>query len=974
MKRVCVDTRGAAAGNPQGRFRVTWFLVLVAALAATSAPGAIIVPWPEDVSLGTLILGWPENPLPPWWNGSSGGIASWDDRYLGTSPVENFSEVLGGSIGVSAEVLLDGTTLSWTNGALLETYDPEELSSFGSTYSISSCKLRIGGTLTVRGGGHLMTHSIGFGAHGRSVPIYTADYVTKRELLPTFVYEPPPHTAVIVVEDAGSTLDVHDALMFDQAILQLAVRNGATLHCAEVDVDQWQRDDAVVVEGEGSLWDVDSIFAVGSDWLEEETLTTLAVRDGATLRVGERLELRSGATLDVTDNGYAEVGAPAGPREPGVVRIGHDGMWWGDGRVAGRVVVEDGGVISRPTQIDCQAHMQGVPEMDELELRSDGRILFLVPWYATDAPAVRVFDHAELHGTIHLRPDGQFPLLDTPTAVIEFGGTSDTTGLTIDGPEWLRCTPTIAPEGVSVTFGLAGDGRAGHAVGGGDYVSGVIAYGPDEHSTVEVGPKAVQWSDGAHLVTEPQDEPGYLYVGFAGEATMTVAGRTLRNRRAEIGREAGSHGTVILDGPDTRWEIVAGPLPDEPDFWYDYNELLLGVRGRGDLVVRNGATLYLAEHGRLIIGRSSYADDGGRGSITVEGDGSRIEGGCISVSDADQGELYVVDGGQIHCHGIVFDSASDELAAMTMVVDGPDAVVKLDDGLRMSCLRGSRATVSRGGRVETTGVLVERRRSTTTYSDPIEVVIDGDGSAWHNADSFDLGEGTSLRVSDGGRLAAGQSLTCHGTISLDGGAVAVGAEGLPASLADGELRVGDGGVLVGNGTIHGHVAIDEGGQLHDQENQGLRSDYLLYDHYTLAVDSFEAAAGADLWFSPREYGAIDRLECLGDARIAGTIHVEPFWRPAEEHIDWAYEAQVLDVLTVGGTCDWTGATLAPIDDPRVHVSMHDHGLRIVVGTAVPEPGAGAMLAGALLALAWLGHRRRRAPGRGRACTHHLHRR
>jgi T5SS/PEP-CTERM-associated repeat protein/autotransporter-associated beta strand protein len=97
---------------------------------------------------------------------------------------------------------------------------------------------------------------------------------------------------------------------------------------------------------------------------------------------------------------------------------------------------------------------------------------------------------------------------------------------------------------------------------------------------------------------------GLLAVGNSGAGSLTISnGAVVSTRLGTIGRNAGSVGTVVVDGAGSRWTTT--------------ETLIVGNSGTGSLTVRNGGQVL---PGSVIVASSS----GSAGTLTVTGAGSQL--------------------------------------------------------------------------------------------------------------------------------------------------------------------------------------------------------------------------------------------------------------------------------------------------------------------------------------------------------------
>jgi T5SS/PEP-CTERM-associated repeat protein len=161
--------------------------------------------------------------------------------------------------------------------------------------------------------------------------------------------------------------------------------------------------------------------------------------------------------------------------------------------------------------------------------------------------------------------------------------------------------------------------------------------------------------NGTNVFTDPnggflhvgRDGTGYMFVSDGATVTMNADGHPFPG--FQVGRNAGSFGHMVVDGAGTTVTIdgstVASSNPNEIGF------IAVGRAGTGRLDITNGATVTNDPNGGTLIGVSRDGV-GGRGSVSVDGANSVLDGGSvIELGDPNGngglGRLAVSNGGKV---------------------------------------------------------------------------------------------------------------------------------------------------------------------------------------------------------------------------------------------------------------------------------------------------------------------------------------
>lgn len=328
---------------------------------------------------------------------------------------------------------------------------------------------------------------------------------------------------------------------------------------------------------------------------------------------------------------------------------------------------------------------------------------------------------------------------------------------------------------------------------------------------------------------------GVLGVGkldLRGGAALTVG------RSGEIAVEQGSMGRVLLSGFGTTWRNAF--------------DLAVGLRGFGELEMRDGALLQtgtnaLIGHQRGALGRAQLTGSRTEWNVTNAMFVGYEGAGDLALSDG----ALLIDGGSAigfasGANGSAVVSGSDTLwwskLEQHVGFSGTGSLRVLDGGYvttqtgEVGFNAGSRGSVvlSDGGRWEVTGTLsvggagqgsVEisdggMLRSTRAFiarggaSSRARVTVRGASSSWYTAEDLTIGLGGSqgegiatVTVSDGGELEVGNFLLLNGRSSLllDGGSIRTGTATFFGSFEfrSGTITFTTGAALVGDVGITG---------------------------------------------------------------------------------------------------------------------------------------------------------------------------
>src|SRR5690606_20664704 len=228
-------------------------------------------------------------------------------------------------------------------------------------------------------------------------------------------------------------------------------------------------------------------------------------------------------------------------------------------------------------------------------------------------------------GTLNIGSGGAAGILDTPTvqgdagaATLNFNHNETDYFFTRDG--------TSAGNAIAITGGIAlnhlGTGTT-TLTGNNDYTG---------NTTVRGGTLII---DGGSL----DQGTGDMRVGFddGDNGTLRIEnGATVKSELGFVGENAGSTGTVVVDGGSSRWDNDL--------------DLFVGFQGTGTMTVSGGGTVTNAGGFIGTTGNSS-------GSVTVESDSSWDNDEDLYVGYQGTGTLTVSDGGTVTNAGGVIGTA-----------------------------------------------------------------------------------------------------------------------------------------------------------------------------------------------------------------------------------------------------------------------------------------------------------------------------
>ncbi|WP_417773925.1 autotransporter domain-containing protein [Stappia sp.] len=297
-----------------------------------------------------------------------------------------------------------------------------------------------------------------------------------------------------------------------------------------------------------------------------------------------------------------------------------------------------------------------------------------------------------------------------------------------------------------------------------------------------------------------------FYIGEQGEGTLTLAdGATVtaagESAKFYVGYWGGSKGTVNLSGASSSLSA---------------HDLNIGWSGTGEMTVQSGADVVIAQD--LTLGKNAHTT----GTLTVTGAGSTLQASRIYVDEAGSGALNIMDGATVTTTGddkVYVGWAYSPGEAGRINIDGAGS--KLTTGsLSVGWSGAAILAISNGGVAEVSGDTLFGKNNVPATS--VSATITGDGSLL-STDRLFIGESGSATVSvlDGGKISVANivdigvketstsSLTISGinatsgkVSTLETSRVVVGRNG------KGTLAVENGGLVYATATIH--VGLEQG--------------------------------------------------------------------------------------------------------------------------------------------------------------------
>lgn len=357
-------------------------------------------------------------------------------------------------------------------------------------------------------------------------------------------------------------------------------------------------------------------------------------------------------------------------------------------------------------------------------------------------------------------------------------------------------------------------GQAGYGtvavVNGGLLETGLSNLG-DEASGYGVAHISGAQTENAHEYQSTWRVNGNLNVGNQGTGVLQIDNQgLLQTQTSEIGRLAGSHGSVLVSGLGSKWQNNGGLIVG--DFGtgsLDVNDnaavtssewLVVANAGKGDVNINNGylsaidvtfgysqsgkGNMAITNDGDLNVVNSMTIGDRGEGTVNVLS-GSRIyqssgdivlgnntsSQGTLAVSEADSnvmaqhsdvtvgkvgnGELFVSDGASMNVKQLVIgDQAGSN--GFTAVFGSQsknsilrDATLIVNEHLVVGNAGHATLDINDRGQVNSNGAIVANQSGSEAT-----VYVSGEGSRWKNNNSLSVGDSgkANVTIHSGGTL------------------------------------------------------------------------------------------------------------------------------------------------------------------------------------------------------------------------------
>ncbi len=523
----------------------------------------------------------------------------------------------------------------------------------------------------------------------------------------------------------------------------------------------------------------------------------------------------------------------------------------------------------------------------------------------------------------------------------------------------LTGTYTLGPGETLLLEGLDND-----AVIGGDKRPRItVGFGPATDGTLTIdGGRIDMISDGGSPSVKVGEDGGSGALNIINGGVLTMTDLGVLERNADAGERGAflNVGTGTLDGNLTLDNGAIEMLSSLS------SRVSIGTSdvagGVGTAVLSNGSRIVLqqqdvpggtAENTFLIVGDF----DGSNGSLSVFDstidvltDSGRATIGIGSFGDAHGNLLLSGAGTEVTIRGSQADFTVGQQASgqvdmengASLVVDSTDPSARTDFRLGFQGASSNAVMNMSGG-------------STVTVGGPTggagrASIGDGDPEAGENIAGF-------LNLTDAGTLFAATESIRLGSFG-DGGGTSVGVVTVSdgAELRAPEIRVGDGGILRGDGgTITGDVVVEDGGSV----APGLSPGIMTIDG---DLDLF-AGSILDIEFEGTAPGEFDLINVLGDVNSDGMFNL------VLSFVDFTpVEDTVLSFLNVGGTLDTGFFANAMIEVVGLGAGSEFSfvetdgmlGIRADTIAPIPLPAGGVLLMSALGGLALAKRRRKGA--------------
>ncbi|MEN3931264.1 autotransporter outer membrane beta-barrel domain-containing protein [Microvirga sp. W0021] len=326
---------------------------------------------------------------------------------------------------------------------------------------------------------------------------------------------------------------------------------------------------------------------------------------------------------------------------------------------------------------------------------------------------------------------------------------------------------------------------------------GFIGYEAGSQGTVIVNGPGSTWNN------DRESDDGSTYVGHSGTGTLTIEnGGTVSNFYGYIGFNTGSTGTVTVTGTDSTWNNNAN--------------IFVGYNGKGSLTISNGATVTSADNS--YIGWAAGAE----GEVLITGAGSSwtVNADAMSIGFFGKGSLTIADGGSfttgearvgtgVGSQGTALVTGTDSIWTTEYLFVGHEStgVMTVDEGATVTAssriIVGNTATgtgtlyVQNGALVEAYNDFLVGERGNGTLVVTDGGMITSDEGAVGNS-QFSVGiatiSGAGSSWTNNSTLTVGSS--GEGTLIIEDGATVSNADGYIGVSGTGKGKV----VVTGNGS------------------------------------------------------------------------------------------------------------------------------------------------------------------------------
>lgn len=261
------------------------------------------------------------------------------------------------------------------------------------------------------------------------------------------------------------------------------------------------------------------------------------------------------------------------------------------------------------------------------------------------------------------------------------------------------------------------------------------------HQAGSQGSVTIDGADSLWTVTQG------MRLGNFGDATLSITnGGLLSSTFTDVARETGSSGAVTVSGADARWNASS------------YTNF--GYQGDATLLISDGGHVSNTQ-GQLAVLSDSSA------SVTVTGDGSRWDNSAaLRIGMQGDASLTISDGGVVTAGSNTAIAVSGSGTA-TVLVTGAGSTLSSNGSFLIGQSGNAQFTIADGGTVNTgpfNNFAVSIGSQTSSNS---ELFITGAGSSFTTEDQIRVGANSRLRIEDGGALTARRA-AFSGSVSVSG--------------------------------------------------------------------------------------------------------------------------------------------------------------------------------------------------------------